>query len=95
MTGKEKKITVSQELFDQMSTVEAMSLIEPETALQMAKDAKGGTWYSDTYTPYCGARECSVMPRTIKEAYGYRCPSCRNMIGHDYKRLKESPLNYR
>lgn len=91
----EKKITVSQKLFDQMSTVEEQSAIPADKALEMAKEAKGGTWYSDKYTPYCGAPKCRIMPRTIKEPYGYRCPTCGNMTGHDYKRLKESPLNYR
>lgn len=90
-----KEITVDKELYDQMSTVEEQSKIPADEALEMAKAAKLGTWYSDNYTPYCGARNCVVMPRTIKEPYGYRCPSCGNMIGHDYKRLKESPLNFK
>lgn len=90
-----RKPTIDKEIFDQMSTVKEQSAIPPAKALEMSKEAKMGTWYDDKYTPYCGAPDCRIMPRTIKRPFGYECPSCGNMIGHHYKRLQESPLNFK
>lgn len=95
MEYKGRTVTYDVERFEKMSTVEEQSAIPPEEALEMSKEAKLGTWYSDEYTPYCGAPNCRIMPRTIKHDYGYSCPSCGNMIGHDYRRLKESELNFK
>lgn len=94
LTGSQHNKENTQELFDQMNTVAEMEAVPLEKRLEMSKAAHSGTWYSDDYTPYCGQeiKKCS-MPRTVKTSYGFRCPECGNMIGWDFKRLKESPLN--
>lgn len=38
---------------------------------------------------------CSYNGRMISTDYGFRCPSCGNMIGFNLTRLQESPLNKR
>ncbi len=73
-----------------MKSVKEMSELSEEDKLALLKEAKPGTWY-DNWHPYCGT--CDTMKRMIKESYGFRCSCCRNMIGWDLFRLKESPLN--
>ena len=65
--------------------------LSEEEKLKRVKVAKGGSWYSDAWTPYC--LTCSKMPRMNKRNYGFECPYCNNMIGWNLTRLKESPLN--
>ena len=77
-----------------MKTIAESEAILPDEQLRMMKIAKGGTWYSDDYLPYCVhfTKQCS-SPRMVKTKYGFRCPDCGDMIGWDFKRLVESPLN--
>ena len=75
----------------ELETVEYNQSLSPEEKLRRRKEAKGGTWYDDNYTPYCMC--CKQMPRMISRDYGFECPNCGNMIGHNMNRLAESPLN--
>lgn len=75
----------------ELETVEYNQSLSPEEKLRRRKEAKGGTWYDDNYTPYCMC--CKEMPRMISRDYGFECPNCGNMIGHNMVRLAESPLN--
>ena len=43
------------------------------------------------WNPYC--LMCNYSGRMRPEPYGWRCPQCKNMIGHHHERLQESPLN--
>lgn len=90
-----KKVTIDIDDFNAMSTVAIQSAIDAKTALSMVKEAKMGTWYDDNWTPYCLADGCSRMPRMVRKEYGFQCGDCKNMIGHDCRRLQESPLNYK
>jgi predicted RNA-binding Zn-ribbon protein involved in translation (DUF1610 family) len=74
-----------------METVEFNRNLPAEEKLRRRKAAKGGTWYDDNYTPYCMC--CKEMPRMLNRDYGFECPNCGNMIGHNMERLAESPLN--
>ncbi len=73
-----------------MKTVAEMEALSPEEQLSTLKLAKGGTWY-DGWRPYCIM--CSYSGRIQQMPYGFKCPTCRNMIGWDLTRLQESPLN--
>ena len=75
----------------ELETQEFNESLSPEEKLRRRKEAKGGTWYDDNYTPYCMC--CKKMPRTVSQPYGFKCPNCGNMIGHNMNRLAESPLN--
>ena len=83
-------MVASEELYNQMETVQENINLSDEEKLKRLKEAKGGTWY-DSQKPYCCT--CSYNGRMISTDYGFKCPSCRNMIGFNLTRLKESPLN--
>lgn len=72
-----------------ISSKESAALPE-ETKLKMLKEAKLGTW-TDNWKPYCGT--CDTFNRMEQHDYGFRCKTCRNMIGWDLCRLSDSPLN--
>jgi len=36
---------------------------------------------------------CNRSRKMLLEPYGYKCPKCGDMIGFDFKRLAESPIN--
>lgn len=56
--------------------------------------ANTGTWYKDSYTPYCEQREIKCSgPIMILNDWGYKCPECKNEISFCGIRLNESPLN--
>ncbi len=76
---------------DRMNTKSWNESITPALALIITKKAKGGSWYSDTWEPYC--LMCSTMDRMAKKSYGFKCTCCGNEIGHNLQRLNESPLN--
>ena len=67
-----------------------MERLSSEQKLETLKLAKGGTWY-DGWKPYC--LMCSYGGRMDERKFGFQCPKCKNMIGWDLTRLKESPLN--
>lgn len=75
----------------ELETQEFNERLSPEEKLRRRKEAKGGTWYDDNYTPYCMC--CRLMPRMTNRDYGFECPNCGNKIGHNMNRLAESPLN--
>jgi hypothetical protein len=71
-------------------TVTESSALPPATKDAMLREAKMGTWY-DGWEPYC--MTCDTMRRMDKEAFGFHCRCCGNMIAWDLTRLAESPLN--
>lgn len=73
-----------------METIQDNVTLSEEEKLRRVKEAKGETWYED-WKPYC--MMCSYNGRMEKQNYGFRCPSCGNMIGFNLTRLQESPLN--
>lgn len=73
-----------------METIQENLNLSKEEKLSRLKAAKDGTWY-DGWKPYC--MSCSFSGRMIQTDYGFKCPSCCNMIGFNLTRLKESPLN--
>ena len=83
-------MVVSEELYNQMESVQENINLSDEEKLKRLKEANGGTWY-DGWKPYCCT--CSYNGRMISTDYGFKCPSCGNMIGFNLTRLKESPLN--
>ena len=87
--------TPTDPLYNEMKTVAEMRAVPESERLAIIKEAKGGSWYDDNYTPYCVHYVCKcTSPRSIKTDYGFVCPDCGNMSGWDMKRLKESPLNF-
>lgn len=73
MSYKNKSnMVVSEELYNQMETVQENINLSDEEKLKRLKEANG---------------------RMISTDYGFKCPSCGNMIGFNLTRLKESPLN--
>lgn len=72
-----------------LSIAESIALPEA-TKLELLKNAKMGAWY-DGWRPYCGM--CNTMSRMTQHDYGFQCRGCRNQIGWDLTRLKESPIN--
>lgn len=74
----------------EQATVADMERLSERQKLNMLKEAKPGTWY-DGWKPYC--LQCDTHRRMEAQPYGFRCPMCKNMIGFDLRRLKESPLN--
>jgi predicted RNA-binding Zn-ribbon protein involved in translation (DUF1610 family) len=79
-----------------METVEYNAALPEEEKLRLQKEAnKYASWYPG-YAPYCVQTHVKCnSPRMIAKAYGFRCPNCGNMIGHNGVRLQESPLNKR
>lgn len=75
-----------------METIQENIKLSQEEKLRRLKEAKDGTWY-DGWKPFC--MMCSYNDRMISTDYGFRCPSCGNMIGFNLTRLQESPLNKR
>lgn len=85
-------MAISEELYNQMETVQENINLSDEEKLKRLKEAKGGTWY-DGWQPYCCM--CHYNGRMTPMSYGFCCPCCGNMIGFNLTRLKESPLNRR
>lgn len=52
--------------------------------------AKGGNWY-EGWRPYC--LNCSTIHRMEAKSFGFQCNNCKNLIGFNLTRLRESPLN--
>lgn len=73
-----------------MKSIDDNIKLSQSERLDILKLAKGGSWY-DGWKPYC--MMCSYNGRMETENYGFKCPKCKNMIGFDLKRVKESPLN--
>lgn len=73
-----------------METVKDNINLSEEEKLRRLKEAKDGIWY-DGWKPYC--MMCSYNGRMDSMQYGFKCPSCGNMIGFNLTRLRESPLN--
>jgi hypothetical protein len=73
-----------------MKSIKDNEALSKEERLHQVKLAKGGSWY-DGWKPYC--LNCSSNSRMEETTYGFKCSSCKNIIGWDLIRLKESPLN--
>ncbi len=73
-----------------MKTIQDNINLTAEEKLCQLKEAKGCTWY-DGWKPYC--LMCNYSGRMDSREYGFQCPKCKNMVGFDLTRLKESPLN--
>lgn len=84
---------VTKALYDQMPTQasqEAMTEKERIAAIEKENPSVDGK----TWLPYCCASHCdSGLDRMRKRNYGFECGYCRNKIGWNMYRLKESPLN--
>ena len=64
------------------------ALVPRDVQLRRLKIAKGGTWYSDDWQPYCGM--CATFIRMSRQPYGFKCQCCKNDIGWDLLRLTDS-----
>lgn len=73
-----------------MKTIKENESLSESEKLETLKRAKGGTWYTG-WKPYCSI--CSCILRMEEKPYGFQCSHCKNIIGWDLTRLKESPLN--
>ncbi len=73
-----------------MKTIAENEALSKDEKINQLKEAKGGTWY-DNWKPFC--LTCSAIIRMNEKSYGFQCQNCKNMIGFDLTRLKESPLN--
>jgi hypothetical protein len=71
-------------------TVAEMIKLDADERLEMLKAAKAGIWH-EGWKPYC--LMCETMQRMAQRPYGFQCHYCRNMIGWNLNRLRESPLN--
>jgi len=86
-------LTISRELWDQMSSIDTEVKYSVLDAEKLTADAKSGTPRKG-WIPYCVRPRCSSSGRMNKEPYGFSCSACKNIIGHNLYRLKESPTNY-
>lgn len=73
-----------------METIQDNLDLSDDEKIRRLKEAKFGTWY-DGWKPYC--MMCSYNDRMVPMSYGFKCPSCGNIIGFNLTRLQESPLN--
>lgn len=67
---------------------EASAMVPDDVRMRRLKLAKGGTWYSDDWRPYCC--KCSTFARMTRMPYGFKCECCKNDIGWDLIRLTDS-----
>lgn len=74
-----------------MKTIEDNEALTETKKLETLKLAKGGSWYND-WKPYC--LNCSCSLRMEQKTFGFKCFSCKNIIGWDLMRIHESPLNF-